>query len=840
MKIMLTSWKMMIFRVNITSCSLKISQHLLNVNSCVPGQSAKDSGLGLSRRNSNTSSVSSYMSSIRSDSSPHPVNPAAENTRPGRRSSQISGPSMDNLSIANSPFEYDISGNLPPTTITHTRKLSESGSISSMTAQLESTKLGSNQNLTMTSSHTSLPADTKAKYCREKVSKFLQQGSHEQLPPISKLCSPCNTPTPFQGDRTKLLTRRASDPIMCDENPRFSKSKSFRRMRSLNSMAAPPSPASVANLQSQGGASSAQPQAPAVGHHGDMDIQSSSFVTDDSLARDTDLASHLIGDSLTDGFLSTTIDDSDIENNFLDGDENVLPDMMKFLEDKFQETINNQNAIVDSTVQDDKSKSKNPKHTLVKSSSQGDVRSQGSNLGQGQSGQSTPVCTSKMNAERSEQGANQRSSCMHSQTGPKPMPQPPAYPHTSSAIPPVNQVQKQTNHMPGAVGGGGAGQDAVANQMMSQNMMARNMSVNQMNPPNMSNQWQQHMGAGNFMGGANNGMPNNYMQNNMAPMQTYMGPHPPPSYQQSAWMNMQMMQQMGPSMSQNSGNMLQYPPNMQVMSHSPDYANQWQNMMQNQPNFMMQQNGPMNMGFGMAPNQMMPQMPNQQPAMMGMRQTDRQSPMVQVPQISQSQHSNRNQQAMMQNQSMTGFPQNPGFPAQNMNQMGQMAMMQQQQQNRMMSNMAAQQRLGQAPYRGQSDGAMANPSFQQPANQNTVNLNTTQMSPSCNQVTSSTDVNKGMQTDTPQGNQDLLQCNLNSTENFIDNLNSISMESTHGNLLSPTALINNRSTSQNSFLDGKMTSQSTNSLMDTSNMVVNDMGSVLSQLAEENKYLGLR
>ena len=134
-------------------------------------------------------------------------------------------------------------------------------------------------------------------------------------------------------------------------------------------------------------------------------------------------------------------------------------------------------------------------------------------------------------------------------------------------------------------------------------------------------------------------------------------------------------------------------------------------------------------------------------------------------------------------------------------------------------------------------------------NASSKNLNTMQMSPSCNQVSSTTDVNKGVQTDgnnhgsaaTMHGN-DLLECNLNSitTDNLIENLSSISMETIHGNMLSPTALMA-RSTSQNSFMDGKMTSQSNSSYhMDTSNMVVNDMSSMLASLPEENKFLSMR
>lgn len=75
------------------------------------------------------------------------------------------------------------------------------------------------------------------------------------------------------------------------------------------------------------------------------------------------------------------------------------------------------------------------------------------------------------------------------------------------------------------------------------------------------------------------------------------------------------------------------------------------------------------------------------------------------------------------------------------------------------------------------------------------------------------------------------------TDNLIDDLSSISMENMSGHMISPTQLLNNRSASQtSSYVDGKMTSHS--QCMDTSqNMVVNDMSSLLTQLAEENRLL---
>ena len=71
----------------------------------------------------------------------------------------------------------------------------------------------------------------------------------------------------------------------------------------------------------------------------------------------------------------------------------------------------------------------------------------------------------------------------------------------------------------------------------------------------------------------------------------------------------------------------------------------------------------------------------------------------------------------------------------------------------------------------------------------------------------------------------------------------------HNIALSPTALCNRSTTSQTSsrittpFHEGGAASgkaSATPSVMDTSNMVVNDMSSMLTQLAEENAYLTMR
>ena len=97
-----------------------------------------------------------------------------------------------------------------------------------------------------------------------------------------------------------------------------------------------------------------------------------------------------------------------------------------------------------------------------------------------------------------------------------------------------------------------------------------------------------------------------------------------------------------------------------------------------------------------------------------------------------------------------------------------------------------------------------------------------EMSPGCNQVTSSTD---RKETTAPPIEDFMENIASLSSENLIENISS---ESVFGSQTS----LPNRAVSQNS--------NRYNPLLNTSNMVVNDMSSVLTQLAEENKYLSMR
>ena len=128
-----------------------------------------------------------------------------------------------------------------------------------------------------------------------------------------------------------------------------------------------------------------------------------------------------------------------------------------------------------------------------------------------------------------------------------------------------------------------------------------------------------------------------------------------------------------------------------------------------------------------------------------------------------------------------------------------------------------------------------------------------EMSPGCNQVTSSTDRKET----TAAPIEDFMD-NLTSisAENIMDNIHSISQDelnycgmgagleanpvhftpnTAHSNLNPASSHVSMRTESQNS---GRSFGNA--ALLNTSNMVVNDMSSVLTQLAEENKFLNMR
>jgi len=221
---------------------------------------------------------------------------------------------------------------------------------------------------------------------------------------------------------------------------------------------------------------------------------------------------------------------------------------------------------------------------------------------------------------------------------------------------------------------------------------------------------------------------------------------------------------------------------------------------------------------------------------------ERASPQVQVPHISQSQipprakAANRNQimeqqqqqqqQQMMQNNPMVNMQQGNLYANKMFNNwQGPMNMQQQQMYNQQFMNMH---------YNGPMPTQPFNPDCQQQQQQQVQrsDFKKLEMSPGCNQVTSSTDivVEARREPEAPPIENFMDNLHSISAENFMDNINSISQENMN-QVYSPTAM-SNRSTSQ--------ASRYTSSIMNTSNMVVNDMNTTMMQLAEENRFFTRR
>jgi hypothetical protein len=135
----------------------------------------------------------------------------------------------------------------------------------------------------------------------------------------------------------------------------------------------------------------------------------------------------------------------------------------------------------------------------------------------------------------------------------------------------------------------------------------------------------------------------------------------------------------------------------------------------------------------------------------------------------------------------------------------------------------------------------------QHCNVNRASKLSVQHSPNCNQVSSTTDV-KECQTDMKSDLilDELMTPALTSitADNLIDNLSSISIENFPNNLVSPSSFLNAQGAGQSQqssrLTTPCMDTKQSATFLDTSNMVVNDMNTTLSQLAEENRYFSMR
>nr|ALS19768.1 gli [Novocrania anomala] len=710
-----------------------------------PEQSQLGVGYQTGRRDSNTSTISSYMSSMRSDASPYPFS-SQFSSRRSSEASQISA----RLSITNSPYEYDITGNLPH----HSRRSSETSSIGNVADRLQQAKLGSNPNLLVTSKAMALRSPS-SRLSNERIARLLASRRENNFD--SWRCNtstPCRTPLPHEIPNREV--RRASDPVRCLD-PNFTALKQLQRFHSLNMKRTPalPLPNSMKSLQKK------------------ADSNENFYSSQSSIA------TNFTQDDRDFGFDSNGMEtdaEEALEMKMIEDNEDVLipDDMQRFLNERSflyynipEENISEQPG---QRAADDSGPEQNfsPTGTFPTPTPQ-------------------QQCTQDQNMYGNQQGTC--TSCNNCQQIHNPPVQ-----NTRQMPPPNQPVFRQGANVP------------------SGNMAPPMQPV----PP---------MGVQSF----NQCNPHqNFNQNTML---MHPGPMPPgPTVPMS---QMQWQQQQAAMITQ--------------QGYSQQYYNPAQLMMNRHFNGMNHASG-----------------------------TQRESPLVQVPHISQSQIPakakavNRNQQQQIPQQHLQQAPQPPmqvnphGYTQQQQGMLGYPQQMYNHGQN-------STPLVPHPPPYPPPAATQSRPVNFIPQNANCVSNNQlnhqmgrmhslmveqgqaggVQMSPGCNQVTSSTDkavMNRKElepeQTPTPSfGDSFVANLNAISTDNLIDNLSSISMENLNGNILSPTSLLN-QSASQTSSrlttpcLDLKSNSQTP--VIQTSNMVVNDMSSVLTQLAEENKFLNIR
>ncbi|XP_050405451.1 zinc finger protein GLI4 [Patella vulgata] len=668
---------------------------------------------GNNRRDSNTSTISSYFSSMRSDTSPYSYG-SQFSSRRSSEASQIS----NRLSITNSPYEYDMTGNLPY----QSRRSSESSGVGNVADKLQKATLGSQTNLYNHPQQISM-RNPSNKYANERLARFFANRKTERELDGARTSMSCRTPLPHEVPNREI--RRASDPVRTLD-PNFNVLKRLQRFHSLNMMKPLPIPQGMKSLQQK------------YGSNNTFHSSRSSIATDYSLAEDQEYGSP--------GVVMETDHEATLEEKMMEDNEDMIipDDMRRFLNE----------------------------HCMA-----GDPNNM-------------HEYDSNMMYNMSEMGDNSVHQSLYPNQGL----------HSNYHNLQVHgYMDNQANTMMGMNGGdqfnGGQPNQGMMQSMQqgwnaangAHNMHMRNMMAQGQQNPNMMR---------NMNPNANIGVQQNMMQGKVG----------------------NQMNQWNQSMVNQNQNMMP-PPQQPMYSPTPPGVNKM--MMQNQ-------------------HPMMQQMRNQYMAS-GQQKQERDSPKVQVPHISQSQippnakaatRQMMRQQMMQQQQQMYG----------NMQYQQQMAnnTIQQPQQNFSPNNM--QPNLPIPPHNNQMSNMQYIPHPPMyPQNSNTQqgchlpagannSHNPLERSPGSNQVTSSTD---RKETTAPPIEDFMDNLQSISTENLLDNISSISTEnlSASVNMFSPMA-IGSRSASQSS--------SRVNSVLNTSNMVVNDMSSMLTQLAEENKYLNMR
>jgi len=883
--------------------------------------------VGGNRRDSNTSTISSYLSSMRSDTSPFPLSSHFSS----RRSSEVSQIS-NRLSITNSPYEYDITGNIPihgPGIQINSRRSSETSNMSDIAAQLQKAQLGSHPNLVVQSQAMTLRSPS-SKYANERVARFLS-ARHDL--DGARTSTPCRTPLPHELPNREI--RRASDPVRTLD-PNFSVLKKLQRFHSLNMMKPLPVPQSMKSLINK------------TGSNNTFHSSHSSIATDYSLAENDEYGSP----GRTDADHEAALE----EQLMADNEDMIIPDdMQRFLNECYNygvpSSIQEMEALQENEIQNEAGQDSNKFSKQQMQMNEGNNNNnmqmspgyygnQGVNHNSVNYMNNTQMQNNNMQMNQmwnQDQGYNMQNMSqghnMHNNTAMhNPMP-----PNSSSNMMPPNS---SGNMMPQNMSGNMMSPNSSGNMMpqnMSENVMPPNSSGNMM-PQNMSGNIMPPNSSGNIMpqNSSGNIMPQNSSNNMMPPPSSNMIPHPPSgnkpmqhSMQTGQMTDVQMMnmgnanmsyrmngannrnfssgQQVGMNQWQmmqggmNGGNNTQFiqdrgpqPPNMpksqqrmnmrrmqalqqamtsnqnnmqnqqmggyQSMNNSQMSGGQGSNNMQmpGGQNMNMQMTAGQNMnnmqmpgGQGMNNMQMQGQNMNTEPLMNQMQpglmlppqpplnKRESQSPQVQVPHISTSQipargkAANRNQMMMQQpNEMLTNQTNcNNMLPA-NQNNCNNQEMYHQMQGNFNRQKMPQNFNQGNNTVFPPSNMYNQNPpNPQQMWNQQNINprmpnnqqySNQMEMSPGCNQVTSSTD-----REDSAQPIEDFME-NINSisSENLLDNMSSVSEHTCTNNFVPPGG---NRSESQSSRYS-----------MMSNNMVVNDMSSVLTQLAQENKYLNMR
>ena len=730
---------------------------------------------GTSRRDSGTSTISSYMGSSANSASPYRFS-GQFSRRSSDNSHQSSDASRVSSRTSNSPYEYDIS--LPG--LDSPRDSIVSSHIGNMTMQLERTQLGSNPNLMSPGSAGQQPSPCGQMQRQERGVRCRKDSDSWSV----------GTPGVLPEGHSQRV-RRASDPVPYLDQGDAPVLKRLQCGGSLNSVKPVAMPPAMRSFRSQ------------TGSNANFASSRSSIATDITVATESDLESELISESIN---LDATADEDAIIDRMLDdNDDMLIPDEMR----DYLNEAGRMSPQADSTVPD-RSPARHPAKQYAAQNTQM-VGAVPPNMQMPSNNYARQMAARQQQQQQQQQ---QQYGCVSQ--------------NAAAMLSPTMMATQQW-----AMGGTPAAMSPVAAMPCNNCQHSCNGHVTQQQQQQMMQQQQQQMMQ---------------QQHQMMQQQQLLpnGGMAPEGYGYGQMANgMVNSQQLMP------------PPQQAPQGAMQQCTGPWQPVMQQQ-----MANGTHSGIMNMPPTH--PQYQQQQ-CFIQQRMNDhvhtarchhrsdlggapcggceRGSPMVQVPQISQSQ-----------------IPHRPGAApgSQSDRQLG--------------SNVPAQQPFNQmhygAVYASQpSFIAPHPPSEQRPSRPSSQHRNRgkaavtrqqmtaypsgynpqchqhQQLSPNCNDVSSTTDVKMcGCRNYGYLGGANNPDLNAISTDDLIDNLSSSSMENLAVSaVVSPTALLN-RSASQSSsrlvtpFADAKSRAASSHAL-NTSNMVVNHMSSVLTQLAEENKYL---